>query len=319
MTKVGLNARRVWILVVAMAMLAVSRRVSADEISAMSIACSNDHVYTWFANLTVASGTSSNLGAYLPPHPYVLPAGKTPSDIVGIGIAGNDHVYVWYRDGSASSGTSTALSQYRAPYRYVLPPGKTTSDIAGIDIACSNDHVYAWYKDGTVSSGTSDDLRRYREPYRYSLPPGKTAADIIEIGIAGNDHVYAWYRDHHVSSGTSEDLDKYRPPYPFVLGTAPCRITAGEPQLNPAAHVIFAVVNRGPSCDTNTSMKISLKRDVSFWFDPTLTWKTVGVTNGDTSVQYKCGGTTTGQNVYVEVESGGHTLQSHRVAIQYCN
>lgn len=285
----------------------------------ISIACSNDHVYAWFADRNVASGTSSNFGSYQPPHVYSLPAGKTPADIVGVGIAGNDHVYAWYRDGTASSGTSTDLGHYRAPYHYSLPAGKTTADIAGIDIACSNDHVYAWYKDGKASSGTSDDLGKYRALYAYSLPPGKTPADILEMGIAGNDHVYAWYRDRTATSGTSDHLDQYRAPYSYVLGLGPCGITAGTPQLNTVDHVIFAVVNRGPSCETSATMKVSLKRDVSFWFDPTLASKTMTLTNGDVPIQYRCSGTATGQNVYVEVESDGTKTQSSRAAIQFCN
>ena len=80
------------------------------RIVGISIACSNDHVYTWYSDRTVSVGTSENLAAYQPPHPYSLPFGKTPDDIVEIGIAGNDHVYTWYRDSTVSSGTSTDLA-----------------------------------------------------------------------------------------------------------------------------------------------------------------------------------------------------------------
>lgn len=312
-TALSLNAS------IAVLLLLPATAAFAQSIVGISIACSNDHVYAWFADRRVTSGTSSNLGSYQPPHAYSLPAGKTPADVIGVGIAGNDHVYAWYRDGTASSGTSTDLGHYRAPYHYSLPAGKTTADVVGIDIACSNDHVYAWYKDGTASSGTSDDLGKYRAPYAYSLPAGKTPADILETGIAGNDHVYVWYRDLTVTSGTSDHLDTYRAPYSYVLGLGPCSVTAGTPQLNTADHVIFAVVNRGPSCETTATMKISLNRDVPFWFDPTLASKTIALINGDVAVQYRCAGTSTGQNVYVEVESEGRKSQSSRAAIQFCN
>lgn len=95
----------------------------------------------------VSSGTSWDLDQYRALYRYSLPPGKTPNDIVGMGIAGsNDHVYVWYRDGTVSSGSSRALAQYRKPYRYSLPPGKTPSHIVGIGIAGSNDRVYVWYR-----------------------------------------------------------------------------------------------------------------------------------------------------------------------------
>ncbi len=281
-TALSLNAS------IAVLLLLPATAAFAQSIVGISIACSNDHVYAWFADRRVTSGTSSNLGSYQPPHAYSLPAGKTPADVIGVGIAGNDHVYAWYRDGTASSGTSTDLGHYRAPYHYSLPAGKTTADVVGIDIACSNDHVYAWYKDRTAS-------------------------------FAGNDHVYVWYRDLTVTSGTSDHLDTYRAPYSYVLGLGPCSVTAGTPQLNTADHVIFAVVNRGPSCETTATMKISLNRDVPFWFDPTLASKTIALINGDVAVQYRCAGTSTGQNVYVEVESEGRKIQSPRAAIQFCN
>jgi hypothetical protein len=95
---------------------------------------------------TVSSGTSSNLGAYQHPQPYSLPPGKSPTDIVGIGIARDDHVYVWYRDGTVSSGTSWDFSRYRRLYDYSLPSGKSREDIVEMGIMGSKDHVYVWYK-----------------------------------------------------------------------------------------------------------------------------------------------------------------------------
>src|SRR6185503_5867514 len=77
-----------------------------EQIVAMSIACSNDHVYTWYDDGNVTIGNSETLDAYRPyepPHRYSLPEGKTRADIVGMGIAGNDHVYTWYVDGTVSS------------------------------------------------------------------------------------------------------------------------------------------------------------------------------------------------------------------------
>ena len=182
------------------------------DVVGLSIACSNDHTYTWYVRGNVTEGSSAVLGAiqpYSPPTRYSLPPGKAPTDIVGMGIAGDDHVYAWYRDGTVSSGTSTDLDRYRPPSRYSLAPGKSPADVVGIDIACSDDHVYVWYSDGTVSSGTSTDLDKYRARYRYSLLPGRVPRDLVETGIARNDHVYAWYTDRTISSGTTSKLDRY--------------------------------------------------------------------------------------------------------------
>ncbi len=167
-------------------------------------------VYSWIAGIRdqvendpryregnlVSAGTSWDLDAYRPLFNYRLPVGKTPADIVGMGIAGsNDHVYIWYVDGTVSSGTSWDLDAYRSPYQYSLPPGKTPKDIVGMGIAGSNDHVYVWYTDGMVSSGTSRDLDNYRPLYKYSLPPGRTSSDLTGLGIVGsNDFAFAWYR-----------------------------------------------------------------------------------------------------------------------------
>ncbi|MCI0331309.1 MAG: fibronectin type III domain-containing protein, partial [candidate division Zixibacteria bacterium] len=181
------------------------------------------HVYVWYRDGKVSSGTSSDLDKYRAPYNYSLPPGKVPADIVGTGIAGDDHVYVWYRDNMVSSGTTSDLDKYRALYSYTVIPAipprtqKTPADIVGMGIACSDDHVYTWYGDGTVSSGSSSDLDLHRTQYEYSLPPGRTPADIVGMGIAGDDHVYVWYRDGTVSSGTSFDLDKYRTPYRYSL------------------------------------------------------------------------------------------------------
>ena len=201
------------LLVLLLSLVAAVHAQLPPEIVGMSIACSDDHVYTWYVGGNVTEGASSILGAirpYVPATRYSLPPGKSPRDILGVGIAGDDHVYVWYRDGTVSSGTSTDLDRFRPPARYSLAPGRSPGDVVAIDIACSDDHVYVWYSDGTMSSGTSTDLDRYQARRPYSLPANATARDLVEIGIARNDHVYAWYTDRSISSGTSTRLDQHK-------------------------------------------------------------------------------------------------------------
>jgi CubicO group peptidase (beta-lactamase class C family) len=86
------------------------------NIVGIAIAKSDDHVYVWYDNGMVSSGTSRDFDRYRSPRPYKLPHGKKPGHIVSIDIAKNDHVYVWYVDGTVSSGTSTDLDQHRPLY-----------------------------------------------------------------------------------------------------------------------------------------------------------------------------------------------------------
>lgn len=188
-----------------------------SDIMGIDIA-SNDHVYAWYSDRTVSSGTDSDFDKDRALYPYALPGGKSPADIVGMGIAcSDDHVYTWYTDGQVSAGTNSDLDEYRPLYSYTLPNGKSPSDILGISIA-SDDHVYVWYTDGTVSSGTTSVLDEYRAPYPYTIASGKSPGDIVDLGIAcSNDYVYTWYMDGTVSIGTSWDLADVQEPYLYFL------------------------------------------------------------------------------------------------------
>ena len=90
----------------------------------IDIAKSNDHVYIWYDDGTMSSGTSLDFTYYFTGKAYsVAPgSGQTRYNIREIGIAANDHVYAWFTNGMASSGTSTTLDQYIKPYAYSLPP-----------------------------------------------------------------------------------------------------------------------------------------------------------------------------------------------------
>jgi CubicO group peptidase (beta-lactamase class C family) len=90
----------------------------------IDIAKSNDHVYIWYDDGTVSSGTSLDFTYYFTGKTYSVPpgSGQTRYNIRDIGIAANDHVYAWFGNGQASSGTSTTLDQYIEPYAYSLPP-----------------------------------------------------------------------------------------------------------------------------------------------------------------------------------------------------
>lgn len=175
----------------------------------IGIAGSNDHVYVWYADGTVSSGTSTHFDFYHGRIPYSLPEGQNYWDIVSIAVAGsNDHVYTWFADGTVSEGWSQELGAYSAPQPFVLPAGKDVSAIVGTGIA-SDDHVYTWFSDGTVSEGWTRDLGAYTDPYTFVLPANKKIGHLIDIEIAAStDLVYAWYHDVEAGSAHSTIADQ---------------------------------------------------------------------------------------------------------------
>lgn len=87
----------------------------------ISIAKSNDHVYAWYDDGTLSSGTSLDFTRYFSDRPYSLKGGSR-YQIRAMGIAKNDHIYTWLSNGKAQSGMSNNLSKYIQPYDYSLPP-----------------------------------------------------------------------------------------------------------------------------------------------------------------------------------------------------
>jgi hypothetical protein len=286
-----------------------------SKIVGMSIACSNDHVYTWYSDRTVSEGTSENLAAYQPPHSYSLPFGKTPEDIVEIGIARNDHVYAWYRDSTLSSGTTTDLDKYQPRHPYTLPREKSVSNIVGIDIACSNDHVYVWFSGFQVTSGTTEDLDKYHEASRYAVASLKSPLMIVGIGIAGNDHVYAWYTGNTASSGTSTYLAKYRYRYDYVIGPGPCDISADPPKID--GRSVIAVGLRGPTCNSSAEVVARIRAVNPDGSLRTLIEKRVTGANFEIPLTYPCPGNEQ-RPTFTEVETKGRMVKSSEKTIPSC-
>jgi hypothetical protein len=287
------------------------------KIVEMSIACSNDHVYTWFSDQTVSVGTSENLAAYQPPHSYSLPFGKTPEDIVGIGIAGDDRVYTWYRDSTVSVGTSTDLDTYQPRHPYRAAKEESASRILAMDIACSNDHVYTWYSDHIVSAGTSDDLDKYNKRSHFTTGTTASSQRLVGIGIARNDHVYAWYSFGSVSSGTSENFDLYRRPYEYVVGPGPCNISADPPKFD--GRLISSVGIRGPECKSSGGITVRLVAINSPVGKKVLATTTKTGSNFEASIFYQClGNTNTELRVVTEVQNTSRTVTSKETLIQNC-
>lgn len=284
------------------------------RIVGIGIACSNDRVYTWYSDQTVSVGTTENLSAHEPPHRFNLPFGKTPADIVEIGIASTDKVFTWYKDLTLSVGTSTDLDKYEPRHPYRLPKFTSVESLVGIDIACSNDHVYVWNRNGQVSSGTSEDLDKYSDkPRPFTTGGGKTPVQLIGMGIARNDHVYAWYLGGTASSGTSTSLSQYRKPYDFVTGPGPCSVFADAPQITSRTlygreeRFVSGVAIRGPECKSTGSIVVRLKTVETF--PKTLAERTQRGSNFESPLSFPCKGTAK-KTVFTEVESAGRIVKS---------
>jgi hypothetical protein len=110
--------------------------------------------YAWYKDGSMSAGTSTNLGSFVGPKNYLLPLGKSPSDIVAITIDKiTDWCTAWYNDGTASVGNSTDLGAYITSFNYTIAPNKSYSDIAEIGTAGSTNYYYIWYKDWSMSVG----------------------------------------------------------------------------------------------------------------------------------------------------------------------
>jgi hypothetical protein len=174
----------------------------------------NDSCYYWYRTGMMSVGTDISSAAYIALKPYTLPTGKTPYDVVAVGIAKTSHVFFWYDDGTVSEGTSTNASAYAAPISYTVPSGETVTNIVAMSIAKQgSSNVYTWYKDGTATVGSTTNLASVRSNYAYTVASGKTVSDIVGIGINGSDdHTFVWYNDgttKTVSSGITNQFDYY--------------------------------------------------------------------------------------------------------------
>ena len=87
---------------------------SGKTLIAAGIAGTNDHVYYWWSDGTVSSGTTSNPLRYRNYYRSNQPRNKT---LIGVGIGGNDHVYYFYTDGTVSSGSTDNPTKYRPYYK----------------------------------------------------------------------------------------------------------------------------------------------------------------------------------------------------------
>ncbi|MBK9032234.1 MAG: hypothetical protein IPL61_13095 [Myxococcales bacterium] len=187
----------------------------AIKIVASAIAA-NDHVYTWWSNGSVTSGSSTTLEAHRSRYAFTLPPPRfdptqpyfyyfyTPASIVGIAIASNDHVYTFYANGTVSEGTTEDLDAYTAPSVFTSP----LSPMAIVDVGIANNgNVYAWYTTGQASIGHSDNLSAVHGLYTSVPHPSYTMSDVRGVDINNDDVIYAWYDDGHLSRGGSDDLN----------------------------------------------------------------------------------------------------------------
>ena len=134
-----------------------------SQIAELIIDNSLNQVYAFYLDGTYSVGTSNDLDHYHSPVPYILPAGKTPYNIVGmvsLPVTTGNQIHVFYNDGTRSYGDPNNLNYVVILGAYSLPPGKSYSDIIGmaVDRDSPITKLYTWYSDSTVSIGDFTDL-----------------------------------------------------------------------------------------------------------------------------------------------------------------
>lgn len=159
----------------------------------VGIAKSNDHVYVWYEDGTVSSGTSMDFDRYFTPRSFSTTTGSS-YEIRGMGIAADDRVYAWFSQGKASSGTSGELGRHRSAYGYSYAPA---ADQGGPDwpvwynsITLQHllDHQAGFSRSGDVEGaaamfGVSEDDLTYEQAHRHFLSTRKL---LFEPGTEGS-------------------------------------------------------------------------------------------------------------------------------------
>jgi hypothetical protein len=102
-------------------------------------------VYAYYVDGTFSYGPADRFDLHGTPEPYVLPAGKTPQDIVAIAYdAGTGRMRAWYSDGTTSEGTPDDLGSHQLPQPYTADWGKSPEDILGAGNNGSD--IFVWYR-----------------------------------------------------------------------------------------------------------------------------------------------------------------------------
>jgi len=122
----------------------------------IGIAKSNDHVYIWYDDGTLSSGTSRDFTAYFVNRPYE-PARNWGwrYNTRALAIASDDKTYAWYSDGKASSGNSGDLDAYRTIYDYQSATPPRRNRFKNITLQHLFDHKSGFYGGGDVGGATA--------------------------------------------------------------------------------------------------------------------------------------------------------------------
>lgn len=149
--------------------------LSMANVVGIGISKSDDHVYVWYDNGTVSSGTSRDFTRYFVGKSYKGPYSTTRYRILGMGIAKDDSVYAWYSNGKTSTGWSRDLASKRAPADYDRPSmasqGATYTKITTSHIFA---HRAGFNGGGSVSGamdmfGKSESALTYTDIHRHFL------------------------------------------------------------------------------------------------------------------------------------------------------
>lgn len=148
---------------------------SMYDVVGIAMAKSNDHVYAFYDDGTVSSGTPLDFTRFFVDRAYTAPSASLRYQIIDVGIAANDHLYVWYSKGFATSGTSRDLDRYHKKYAFTFPSsGSKRNPYPRITVQHLMDHKSGFNGSGNgaktaIMLGKKEEDLTYADVHRHFL------------------------------------------------------------------------------------------------------------------------------------------------------
>lgn len=153
------------------------------------------HVFVWYDNGYVSSGTRDDVDAYRAPYSYDIGSRKYEY-IRGMGISKSNTVYAWYgANESASTGerlwgttssltnsSSFSLTSWSSSLGRTHELGDIVAMAIGTDPS-NNDRVYVWFSDSTYRYGSSTNPDATGGG-QWTTSPDYGTLDVADIAIA---------------------------------------------------------------------------------------------------------------------------------------
>ncbi len=171
-----------------------------EDIAAVAIDKSNDHVFVRYHDGSVSEGTSADLDDY----------GYTRSRPIGMGMTPEGDTVVWYETGwyEVMEGTLRD-NQYN---KTVLDHGYSTSrngpeGIVAVSMHANGTTHYALNHDGKVTVGMRDQLASSSFIWDFGYPTGQNRYRLRGAAQDSTSKMYSWYSDKTLAMGSFVSLD----------------------------------------------------------------------------------------------------------------